>query len=523
MKLQEIVHNLVLEAAISKAVYDKVYSLWSQENPNISRDDIQLIYDEFKNKQNGLSPNKAEVRSFLYRFDGNHGYSRFDPPNLRDITKYTYKQITSLLDEYKDSDNVVNDSVFQDKDTKPTKEKIEASKQLWNGSDYSIINEDGFRVYAIPNQSTSVKFGYYAELVNKKMRTGNPGGNVIWCVTWRPDMDNRTNMWGTYRDERTFYFVIDESKDINTDRYYMSALQKTTQNDTNSGFRLTSLLNDGDNPVTWESLVRIYPKLQPYKDLFVIKPYSRDELKEKNVVGQITESVNSRYEFKRVERSLKKAYINNHGILKKPDSWAHMDTGLRNLYILSSTAGDILEKFSSFEFLSEVKKVGNEFNLLNNRLKNLGFDGVSYIVDNIISKEFKIRRSSIDKPHLKIYQSKVNGKCGLYDTRKLDWVNFGGVTFTPDFSFNTGVDSFIDDDGNLFILEKYSNGGNSFNCVVPTDKKFKGRGYLLSQQKFEELQNDLNKKINLDLSKGPKIGNVNPETDTDLEEIKKGL
>jgi hypothetical protein len=132
-----------------------------------------------------------------------------------------------------------------------------------------------------------------------------------------------------------------------------------------------------------------------------------------------------------------------------------------------------------------------------------------------------VRRTSIDKPHLKIYQSKNNGKCGLYDTKKIDWVKFNNVMFLPEFSIDKGVDSFVDDDGNLFILEKYSNNGQFFICAVPTDTKFRGKGYLISQQNFDKLIED--NKINLGKNKGPKIGNINPETDTDIDEMKKGL
>jgi hypothetical protein len=523
MNLQEIIYDLILEAAMSNAVFTRLYDNWKTEKPNINRDDIQLIYDEFKRKQNGLLPNKAEVRSFLYRFDGNHGYPRFNPEFLKDITKYSYKQITSLLDEYKDSDlEQISDVVFSDKDTKPTTEKLNASKGLWEGQAFSIINIDGFRVYSIPDQATSIKFGYYGELINKKIRTAQGGGNTPWCVTRRPDMRIGENLWGSYRNDRTFYYVIDENKGEN-DKYYLGALQKTTQQEAASGYILTSVKNDGDTPMTWNDIVRIYPKIEPYKDLIVLKPYSTEELQEKNILGQITESLNSPYEFKRVERSLKKAYINNNGILKKPESWAHMDTGLRNLYIGTTNVNNVFEKFNSFEFIYEIRKVGNEYNALNNRMKTLGFDGISNIIDRLISTEFRTRRTSLNKPYLKIYQSKMNGKCGLYDTKKIDWVNYNGTSFLPEFTLDKSVDSFIDENGELFILEKYKNGGQSFICIVPNDPKYKGKGYFMSQQKFEELQNDIENKINLDISKGPKMGNVNPETDTDIDENKKEL
>ena len=387
---------------------------------------------------------------------------------------------------------------------------------LWNGDSHSIVNEDGFRIYAIPDQGTSIKFGYYAELMNKRIKTAVGWGNSPWCVTWRGD--NGTNMWGSYRPRRTFYFIIDESKD-NLDKYYLSTLQRTTQADTNTEYRLTSVLNDGDNAMTWQQIVNIYPKIDKYRDLFVFRDYSPDELKIKNIVGQITETSNSKYEFKRVERPLKKAFIDGFGVLKNPDSWAHMDTKLRNLYITTSTADDILEKFSTFDFIIEVKKVGNELTALNNRLRALGKDGISYIIDNIMSKEFKVRRTSVmeGKKHLKIYESKNNGKCGIYNTRKLEWVNFNGVEYLPQFTM-AEADSFADENKNVYLLEIYKDGGRKFYYGYERTSP-KGRGYIMSEESFNQLIAD--GKINLDRSKGPKIGKVEP-VDADIEEMKKG-
>ncbi len=208
----------------------------------------------------------------------------------------------------------------------------------------------------IPNQITSMAYGYYYHTIYKQAlgygldksdREISP-----WCVTWRPDM-GKTNLWGSYRNERTFYFIIDENKDI-TDRYYMGALQK--DNSVSSGFRLTSLKNDGDNVMTWNEIVRIYPQLQGQESLFVSKKFSQEEISLKNKIGSINEIEGHENEFRRQPRQMKVQYIQQGGVLSKPTSWSSMDEQLRTLYINQPglDRNTLMDRFGNMNFVKEI-------------------------------------------------------------------------------------------------------------------------------------------------------------------------
>jgi hypothetical protein len=508
MKFNEIITNVIYEEIKNKKLFNALMDKWKMEKPNLSPDEAETLITSFQRIQNGLKPEKPQVFSFLNRFDGQHGTQRFDPANLKDITKYGYKEISSLIGEYTDDEENVGGDAFADKDTKPTPEKIEASKQLWEGEENLIINEEGFRVYDIKDQKMSVKYGYYAETINRS----HPGSNSPWCVTWRNDQ-GRTNMWGSYRNNRSFYFVIDESRDP-SDRYYLSALQRDT--DVRTGFRLTSVRNDGDQVLEWNEIIEIYPKLADHKDSIKPKAFTQDELEEKNAVGQVTEREGSPYEFKRVDRNLKRAYINNLGSLKKPESWRSMDEKLRALYILTTTSNDARDKFSNFDFLNEIKKVGSEFTLLDNRLKQLDKGGVGYIYDHLMSTEFRVARVSADNEKIRLYESKINGKSGLYNTRTTNWVQMNGTTYEPLYEL-IDTDLFFDDEGETYVVETFSKSmqpsNDSFYSVyLVSDSNPEFNSHFLSATAWEKLKSNL-KSEDEDVSK-------KPGEETDIKEYK---
>lgn len=488
MKFNQIITDVIYEEIKNKKLFNALLEKWRTEKPNLSPEETEKLITVFQRVQNGLKPEKPQVFSFLSRYDGEHGFERFDPNNLKDITKYSYKQISFLVGEYTDDeDEVQGGDVFAGKDTKPTEEKIAASKELWGGEEFLIINEDGFRVYSIPDQKTSVKFGYYVEVINRNQS----GSNSPWCVTWRQDQ-GRTNMWGSYRNQRSFYFVIDESRST-SDRYYLGALQRDTE--VRTGFRLTSVKNDGDNVMTWDEVLEVYPKLADHKDKIGVKPFSNDELEEKNAVGQITEREGSAYEFKRVDRNLKRAYINNQGTLRKAESWRAMDEKLRALYILSTTEHQVKDKFSNFDFVNEIRKVGNEFNLLDNRLKQLGLGGVGHIYDHLMSTEFKVARVSVDNDKIRLYESKINGKSGLYNTRTTDWVELGGHKYEPLYEL-IDTDLFFDDEGETYVVETFSKSmqpsNDSFYSVyLVSDSNPEFNSHFLSATAWEKLKSNL--------------------------------
>jgi hypothetical protein len=509
MKFQELIFGAITEELKNKKLADALMIKWNDEfkqlNPDvgdITKQEIDRIYDIFARIQGGLRPDLPQVTTFLNHFDGRFGRENFDEKNLKDITKYTYKQIKFLTDEYITDGVEERRDVFGDANLPPTPEILEASKKLWEGQENLLFNEGGLRVYIIPNQITSMAYGYYYHTIYKKALGYNLDKSdreiSPWCVTWRPDM-GKSNQWGHYRNERTFYFIIDENKDI-TDRYYMGALQK--DNSVSSRFRLTSLKNDGDNAMTWNEIVRIYPQLQGQESLFVSKKFSQEELSLKNKTGSINEINGHENEFRRQPRQIKVQYIQQGGVLSKPTSWSSMDEQLRGLYITQPglNSNTLMERFGNMNFVREIKKVGNQWTLLNNAIKRFNNGGTSYLVDKLFETEFNNIRVSSDNPNISIYQSKRDGKVGIFDTKKLDWLVMDGKTYDnkyEDLIKQGNGDIYFDETtGEVFIVEPFcagvrnnSESDDCFYVVYPQDNP--KDGHILSNRKFMELQNQL--------------------------------
>jgi hypothetical protein len=497
MKFTEILFETLTEEVKNKKLFATLMDKWRTEKPNITEEEGEELFNRFARIQGNLRPDLPQVFTFLSRYDGEHGYQRFEPNNIKDITKYTYSQLKFLLDEYNTEARATED-VFAGKDTAPTPERIEASKNLWFGNQNLVFEKDGLRVYDIADQQMSIRYGYYYHVVYKNA-SGRP--NVSdrdispWCVTWRPDM-GKSNMWGNYRTQgRSFYFVIDENKDV-TDQYYISTIQRDPG--VSSGYRITSMMNNGDNVKTWDEIVQIYPQLRGEKDVIKNKPFSQEELTLKDIVGQINERPGNRYEFKRMERDLKRAYIQNGGALQSSDSWKSMDNELRNLYILypNLDRNSVRERYNNFDFVNEIRKVGNEFNLLDRTLKQKGInDGAAYIFDYLMSSEFRVARVSADNKNIRIYESKMNGKSGLYNIKNNDWVEFNGVKYEPLYR-HIDTDMYNDSEGETYVVEVYS------KTNTPTDDSFYSMylfgdanpefdSHFLSSTKWRELVKEL--------------------------------
>lgn len=232
MKIQDLVYDVIVENFKSKSQFDRIVRKWYGDNP--APEQIKKAEDMislFMEKQKSLDPNNPIVYSFLTRFDGTHKneFPIFDPKNLKDAGQYTLGQMESLYNDLRD-DDVEEEGIFGgSKET--SLEKVLASYELWKGDQYKIIDEGSLRVYFIPDQKVAMQFGYYMQVVtewdggylknNREFYTEEnrqqiPYAGTLrgaqWCVTGRGGSDSRSNMWGSYRNERTFYFVIDETK-----------------------------------------------------------------------------------------------------------------------------------------------------------------------------------------------------------------------------------------------------------------------------------------------------------------------
>jgi hypothetical protein len=198
-----------------------------------------------------------------------------------------------------------------------------------------------------------------------------------------------------------------------------------------------------------------------------------------------------------MERELKRAYVENGGALQKSDSWRSMDKELRSLYILYGDLNQntVKERYNNFDFVNEISKVGNELRLLDNTLKQKGIkDGVGYIFDYLMSSEFKVARVSIDNKNIRLYESKINGKSGLYNVTKNKWVEFGGVIYEPIYN-NIDTDIYVDSEGGTYVVETYSKVSqpteDSFYSVYMVDDNPEFDSHFLSSRKWRELVKEL--------------------------------
>ena len=543
MNIQDLVYDVIVEEVKNKKLFNFLLKKWFGDTPTPEQmqraeDDLTL----FSEKQKSLTVNNPAVYTFLMRHDGEHGLPAFDSSKLMDISQYSLEEIESLLHEFRDATLTAGDEdEFKGKlDSTPV--KVNASKKLWTSDRDVVVNEEGFKVHYVADAREAIKYGFYQQSMAQSYQ------GLQWCVTGRNTSDSRSNLWGTYRPRRTFWFVIDESKNPKDNpskdvyRYYICALQYCERDQGYTGFKMTSMLNDGDNPKTWEEVVRIYPQLAEHRDLFEYVRYDEAELFDRSIANRLTESP-GRHEFAAARRELKKAYLDGGGVISTEKSWKSMDTVLRNLYILSTTARDAIDKFSSYELMSTIKRVGNEFRLLDSTLKSLGSRldqqgrvsnqslgdlGVAFIYQHLMENEFITARTSIDNPKIRLYKSKKNKKkFGLYHLGKIDWVNHDGIRFEPDYTESSTI-LYIDDQEKSYLVETYVVGENgpvdnrSLYCVYPIDEDNElAGGHFIGARQWSELEGTKMhpKDEENDDDDSRRFTDLNPETDVDIKEI----
>ena len=554
MNIRDLVYDVLVEEVKNKKLFTFLLKKWFGDNP--TPEQIKQVEDDltlFSEKQKSLTVNNPAVFTFLLRHDGEHGLPAFDPSKLMDISQYSLEEIESLLHEFKDDTLTTQEDEFAGK-LHSSPQKVVASKKLWLSERDTVVSEEGFKVHYVPDARESIKYGYYQQSLTETLRGPDGSRGQQWCVTGRnTGTESRGNLWGTYRPRRTFWFVIDESKnpkdiqDPNVFRYYMSALQYC-YNDTDrrgnryTGFKVTSLLNDGDNEKTWEEVVQIYPQLSEHREKFekYVK-YDEGELLSKDTLNRISESP-GRNEFASQRRELKKAYIERGGTIKTERSWVSMDTNLRVLYIITTTSRDVIDKFQSYELISAIKKVGNEFKLLDNHIKSLGSTldnngnvlnqnqkdlGVGVIYEYLMANEFIVARTSIDNPKIKLYRSKTNKKkFGLFHLEHNNWVIHDGVTFEPNYTEASTI-LYIDDQDNSYLVETYvvgENGqvdNNSLFCVYPIEETNEyAQGHFIGHRQWEVLGSKMHPKDeDNDDDDTVKFTDLDPETDVDIKEM----
>jgi len=547
MKITDLVFDILLEEVRDIGTYRFLLNKWFGENPTDEQkrkvEDLFNKYTQLKG-QNRLKTDLPIIVTFLVRFRG------FPETDLTQPKKYSYEQMKFLVDEYFGTDDgapeeeTVDSSipvVLRGKNLPPNEERIEASKSLWFGDLNKIVDEGDFRIYAINDRSSSVMFGYYQATLytDSVFIENNHTGYFPWCIgRWNVDstttrsMNAQINYYTNYRNRRTFYFVIDETKSPEIEKnplvaqYYLSALQFATDSPTN--LRITSILNDGNDPViTREDLVRTYPKIAQHLDKIIKVEYNpAQELGdgETNPIDLITEyNENSDYYFPRISTELKRQYIIDLGKpLSKAISWRTLTPGLRTAYISTTQKNQVYERFG-VELFEEIKKNKQDFKSLESRLQDVGFNGgVMTLGFRLLKNEYLIHRYNISNNKifiLKTYRSPF--KYGVYDGSKLDWYEKGGKKYLPEY--NQPKPTILVNKANKaekFFVELFNKSSepssDSFVSIYPIERGKSDKGYFMSYDSYLKMVEDYNL-VDQDTDIKPEL-----EKQTDIKE-KKGI
>lgn len=514
MKLTNIFNNLLLEDFKNKKLLNSMNQKWfgGEENRIASTDNYLTKFFEIKDK---LTPNRPEIKSFMLNFP------KFDIKRLNDVTVYSLKEIIKLLGyfhELNERKDTGYPEIFDGFTEKTNEDLINASKQLWFEKRNNLIFEDdGFRIYRMNGKKDAMIYGFYSQYINETLEGPK---NTRWCVTWRSD----SNMWATYRNNRSYYFVIDESKTPNSNdyKYYLSVLQPLKT----GGFILTSVANDGDINTSVETLKAIYPKIGPALEKVKYINYNpKVELqlddKKINELDLMNEDENNEYCFAKVNNNLKKLYLERGRYITKQISWETMSKELKVAYIDMTVKENARERFSTKELLMAIQSNKGELKSLDRRLKMIGFPiGFGDLYNEMMMTQyFPDERRSVSKPYISLFKNRLTKKLGIFDKHKGTWLEKDGVKYEDEYE-EIDIDDYEDDEGNDYVVYIYSKTGSedqdSFVVVSNFDDLI--NGHFISNRNWKQLKEKLrlrNEEDDEDVDL-----NIDNDTDVDLHEIK---
>ena len=530
-----------------KELLVRLTTKWKEVFPEMTDEDAYSIFLEYRKALPLIKDESQQaVKAFLYR--GNGKYTIND---LKDGNKVDIRDLLLFLLEFNKfrigfgGDKVEKDKkeeelklIFSKNSNKPTEQKIEASKMMWEGDENIVIDEGDFRVYSINSREQSIRMGYYyqeklRELVLYNNRNNREPSSVSpWCIASRGDdqkiydetsgrmiINGISNMYKNYRTRSFggsyyFYFVIDESKDLYgpDGNFYISTIM--TQADGN--YLLASMYN-GERTVQWQELVNKYPKLAPHKDKLIFKQFNASEVDDavpQTILDRINEIEGSADAFWMQGPDEKTAFINAGGQLKNPKSWETMSNDLREQYINSIEVHDATQKIGSEEFMRAIIKSGISWkNKLDRRMKQIGTSGIGFLADEFMKTNYGPDFYGKKNRSVRIYKNKHTKKYGIYNVDEGSWVTKDGITYDADFVLikqSTDREIFDDENDKVYDVNLFtSSSGIKFYTL--TDFEDIGNNFdvfILSEKKYNEL------KERIDVQNGqPEM-----ETDTDIGE-----
>jgi hypothetical protein len=557
-------------------------------------EDAEQLYMAYRNMLGNINDKSEVVTQFLNKHSGKYGNRALTLVDLQNFERLTFKEFIELLtdfnkikkkiapsdydfdDELKKQKEKELQRIFEENEEQVTRRKIDESKKMWYDTKTAKINDGPLRVYEIFNQEQAIRMGYYYQFIHAQNLTKNEknfaqyeakyknsypyrnlryrahwfGDSLPWCVTMRgsnvyiykidedgniddkktPGYLHFNNQYFSYRNTHkyTFYFVIDDSKQKD-DPYHISSLAVRLGN-----YILTSQYNDGDTPITWDNLVRIFPNISKHQDALVSREGDTEEAKITSYLDLLNEDENSENYIGAKNREVQMAYVQNGYMISKVHTWKQLNPSVRKQYIALLSLDNYNAKINNFELLDEILSRDADKNNLDGRMKHIGkTNGYKDIVEDIFGIYYEIRRVNILNKDISMYRNKETNKYGLYDIANVKWFKVDGIEYRDFYSLNQkNIKVIIDKSKKPYISECYTKGDviddTSLYSMFPIDKKNNPRAgaYFFTKKKYDEMLNDKEaaEGITNTTSKISSMGkiiskDVEKDVDTDIKEI----
>lgn len=478
MDVKKIVSKYLNEAV--KSPIGGLVEKWSVEypafgalDPTMKMDYADYIVKFHSSIKRKISIKDPTVYNFLKRHDGKHGTKLITLEQLKDVTAVPIQDLINFLNfyggfkklelgddvasaGYVDDDEFKLTKIFNTSGLNPTNRKVEVSKAMWYSDENAIINDGGFRVYEIKNQTQAVRMGYYYQELHDKqnslLKSLRLHTTAPWNVTLRKGYEHSGstnyrhgyNKWESFREARgfSFYFIIDDSIDPTTDilktgKWHMASLQVTDY----GGYQIESILNDGEIPLPWKKLVAKFPKLEPYRKLLQYHKFSEDELSEPTPgepeIIIYNENPDSERYIGRQLPEIQIEYFKAGNDVTRVETWRTMTFEVRKAYIDTITRTNLIQKISNVELLKAITSSKGGINeLLEDKLKSIGYDGVSHLMHHYIGLSYDVDYIGKKKSYFVVYKNKINQKYGLFNSKKGVWVKSKVTLYDDRFEIN---------------------------------------------------------------------------------------
>jgi hypothetical protein len=395
---------------------------------------------------------------------------------------------------------------------------------MWASPKNTVVNEDGFRVYHIKDQTQAIRMGYYYQTLHLKqyrdLKIGKSYGDEFevrppWNVTFRKGFEEKNsigssiishgfNKWSSFRSahEASIYFVIDESRnpfeDILTNgKYFMSVIEALND----GGYQLRSMLNDGSLLLNWKKLVEIYPKLEGHEEAFVYHDFSPEELVEPMEIDtSFNEYPESKNYIGKQLPDVQIAWFKEGNDITKALTWKSMTVPVRLAYIDTITAYNVFEKISNEDLLNEmlrgVVSQGGKFfsTILNDKMVSIGKKGLSFLTHHYNQLKYEVEFIGKRNPLRVIYKSKSkdpskDGLMGIFDTQKGQWFQSNGIKYDGRYELTNKLRK-KDKNAKTYLIFELTASDNGDKFYIVNDEPFVSEkthhGYFYSLKAYNK-------------------------------------